>query len=110
MDAIRRPARSQKTLQAPPKVIAVRYLRSFDKSFLSLSRQDQLHAETAVCRLLDYFNGAPRPLGLGLRKLRDPFWEIRVSLDKRVLLTLDKAQATFVIIGNHDEIQRALYR
>ncbi len=91
-------------------MIQVRYLRSFDQSFLSLSKRERALAEDAVKRLLDYFDGKPRPLGLGLRKSRGSFWEIRASLDKRIIFILEKNLATFVLIGNHDEIRRALGR
>ncbi len=91
-------------------MIQVRYLRSFDQAFLSLPKRDQVLVENAVQRLLDSFDDKPRPLGLGLRKLKGSFWEVRASLNKRVLFTLDKNCATFIVVGNHDEIRRALGR
>jgi len=91
-------------------VIRVRYLRSFDASLAGLSSQDQAGVRDAVCRLLDYFSGKSRSQGLGLRKLTRDWWEIRASIDKRILFLLEGGIATFVIVGNHDEIRRCLRR
>jgi mRNA-degrading endonuclease RelE of RelBE toxin-antitoxin system len=47
--------------------------------------------------------------GLGLRKLHsDGYWEVRAGLSLRVLFRLDKDEAIFVFIGNHDEVKRFL--
>lgn len=88
----------------------VRYLRSFDASFKELHARDRVLAAAAISRLLDYFAGKPRPLGIGLRKLKGSYWEIRASLDQRALFLLEDDLVTFVIVGNHDEIRRRLRR
>ena len=47
--------------------------------------------------------------GLGLRKLHPAgFWEIRAGLSLRAIFRLDKDQAIFVFLGNHDEVKRFL--
>ena len=47
--------------------------------------------------------------GLGLRKLHpDGYWEVRAGLSLRVLFRLDKDEAIFVFLGNHDEVRRFL--
>ncbi len=91
-------------------MIRVRYLRSFDEAFESLRGEDQAAVENAIGLLLAYFSGKPRPLGLGLRKLKGRFWEIRASLDKRILFTLQDDLAAFVLVGNHDELSRRIRR
>jgi mRNA-degrading endonuclease RelE of RelBE toxin-antitoxin system len=49
-----------------------------------------------------------RHLGLGLRKLRDDFYEIRLGL-KRRLIFQDTAEAlVFEFLGTHDEARRFL--
>ena len=88
----------------------VRCLRSFDQTFERLHQRDQTAVKKALGRLLDYFSGASKPLGLGLRKLRGSFWEIRASLDKRVLFKLERDIATFVMTGSHDEVSQTLRR
>lgn len=87
-------------------MIRVRYLRSFDKSFLKLPRQDRACVQRAVSRLLDYFAGGPRPLGLGLRDLGHGFWEVRASIELRILFLLEHDLATFVLAGDHNDIRR----
>jgi len=89
-------------------VIRVRFLRSFDESLAALDRKHQAKARAAVARLLDYFSGGPKPIGLGLRKLRAPYWEIRAGLDRRVVFALENDLATFIAVGNHDEVRRLL--
>ena len=89
-------------------MIRVRYLRSFDKTFESLPFGDQEKTKEATNQLLDYFSGGAKPLGLGLRKLRGDAWEIRASLNIRILFVLTKQLATFVIVGNHNDIHRYL--
>jgi mRNA-degrading endonuclease RelE of RelBE toxin-antitoxin system len=91
-----------------PEMIQVRFLKSFDDTLSALELGERKKAVEAVEKLLDYFSGAPRPLGLGLRKLRSNYWEIRLGLKVRVLFILDKDLATFVIVGNHESIQRKI--
>lgn len=89
-------------------MIRVRFLRSFDESLDALDPKDRKKAQSSVARLLDYFDGGPKPLGLGLRKLQRGFWEVRAGLDRRILFMLEGDLATFVIAGSHDEISRRL--
>ena len=88
-------------------MIRIRFLRSFDEALDALDKKDRKKAQASVERLLDYFDGGPKPLGLGLRKLQEHFWEVRSGLDRRILFTLENDLATFVILGDHDEIRRA---
>ncbi len=89
-------------------MIRIRFLRSFDEALSALHGKDRKKAQASVERLLDYFDGGPKPLGLGLRKLQGHFWEIRSGLDRRILFTLEGDLAVFVIVGDHDEIRRRL--
>ena len=90
-------------------MIRVRFLRAFDESLEDLRPKDATKARTAVERLLTYFDGGPRPLGLGLRKLKGSYWEVRAGLDRRVLFSLESDLATFILVGSHDEIRRRLH-
>lgn len=89
-------------------MIRVRYFHSFDKSLQALILQDRKKVVEAIQYLLEYFSSGQKSLGLGLRKLRGNFWEIRASLNKRVLFILEKDRVSFVIVGSHDEISRYL--
>lgn len=91
-------------------MIQVVYLKSFDRSMARLPAGERAQARQALERLLDYFDGGPKPIGLGLRKLRGAFWEIRLSIAGRIVFLLERDVATFVIVGNHDDIRRILRR
>lgn len=88
----------------------VRFLASFDDSLAILPEPDQRKARRAVSRLLDRFDGGERPLGLGLRQLRKPYWEIRASLDRRIVFSLEADLLIFILAGTHDEVRRFLSR
>jgi mRNA-degrading endonuclease RelE of RelBE toxin-antitoxin system len=89
-------------------MIRVRFLKSFDDTLSALENPERKKAVEAVDKLLDYFSGGPKPLGLGLRKLKGSYWEIRAGLKIRVLFLLEKDLATFVLAGNHETIQRKI--
>lgn len=89
-------------------MIRVRFLRAFNESIDALQSKDAAKARGSVERLLTYFDGGTRPLGLGLRKLKGSYWEVRAGLDRRVLFTLEADLATFLLIGSHDEIRRRI--
>ncbi|OGR96428.1 MAG: hypothetical protein A2V88_09380 [Elusimicrobia bacterium RBG_16_66_12] len=91
-------------------MIRVVFLRRFDRSMARLPAGERAQALQALERLLSHFNGGPRPIGLGLRKLRGAFWEIRLSLANRIVFLLERDVATFVLVGDHDEIRRLLRR
>lgn len=91
-------------------MIRVRFLASFDDALGELTALERKRADRAVKQLLDYFDGGPKPLGLGLRKLRDPYWEVRASLARRIIFSLQDELATFILVGSHDEIGRFLKR
>lgn len=52
--------------------------------------------------------GNQLPVGLGLKRLRGDFWEIRRGLQTRILLTWRGDLIAFVVAGNHDTIKRIL--
>lgn len=88
----------------------VEYLASYDRSFKKLSVDRQTGAIEAIDRLLDYFATGQRPHGLGLKRLQQRYWEIRIGLDTRVLFELQNDRLAFILVGNHDEIRRGLRR
>ena len=91
-------------------MIRVRFLRTFDETLKAPPAKEQARAQSAVNSLLGYFGGGPKPIGLGLRKLKGNYWEIRAGLGKRIFLSLEGELATFILIGSHDEVRRLLHR
>lgn len=91
-------------------MIRVRFLGTFDDALRALPRKDRGKAESAIQRLLVYFGGGPKPLGLGLRKLKGHYWEVRAGLDSRIFFSLEGDLATFILVGSHDQVRRRLAR
>ena len=83
---------------------------SFDRSWKGLSQTRKERAMAALEKLVSFFEGGSKPEGLGLKKLRHDFWEIRTDLKDRILFRLHSNHVEFVLIGNHDEIHRILKR
>lgn len=84
--------------------------KAFHREWNRLPSDRQEKAREALELLNRFFHGGPKPEGLGLKKLRDPFWEIRTTLKDRIIFTLEKDLVTFVLIGSHDEVHRFLRR
>ena len=87
----------------------VRFLRSFAESKGELEEPDQHDTDHAVDSLLSYFHAGQKTHGLGLKKIHEHYWEIRVGLRIRVLFSLEKDILTFILVGDHDAIKRFLH-
>jgi len=83
---------------------------SFDRAWKQLPATRKIKAAEAIATLVAFFEGDPKPDGLGLKKLRDHIWEIRTDLKDRILFRLTPGRVEFVLIGNHDDIHRVLKR
>jgi len=82
--------------------------KAFHREWERLPADRQEKARQTLEDMDRFFYGGTKPEGLGLKKLRNSFWEIRTTLKDRILFTLEKDLITFVLIGNHDEIHRFL--
>jgi len=84
------------------------YKSSFDKVFkkLGLNRQEEVIDTISI--LMDFFENRKKAKGLGLKNLRENYWEIRVNVKDRIIFTLEKDIVAFIIVGNHDEIKKFL--
>ena len=88
--------------------MVVEYLASYDRAFRKQPRAVQTQTVKTIDRLLDYFLTGQRPHGLGLKRLRKHYWEIRVGLAIRVMFELRDDRLTFIIVGNHEAIRQWL--
>ena len=86
----------------------VRYLSSFDRSFAGLEPSLKEKVTQAIDALFRYLETAEKTAGLGLKKLRDPYWEIRVGLKIRIFFSLEKGVLTLILVGDHASIKRYL--
>lgn len=89
-------------------MIEVTYLPSFLRSRKKLALDQKGKVAGVIERFLIALKTGTRPQGLGLRKLRWNFWEIRIGLDHRLLFEMEKNHVTFIILGTHDDIARIL--
>ncbi len=85
-----------------------KYLSTFERLFSKLSRSEKEKSREALDRIIHFFETGVKPKGLGLKKLRKNYWEIRVDLSLRILFEYCHSEVSFVIIGNHNDIQRVL--
>ena len=84
------------------------YLSSYDKSFKKLPKNRQLKAVQTIDILIDFFKTGRKPKGLGLKKLRNNYWEIRIDKGWRILFEFKSDLVTFIIAGDHDSIKKFL--
>ena len=80
--------------------------KTFYEGFDALSREKQVKVKKALEAMRDFYVSGIRTEGLGLKKLRKNYWEIRAGLDTRIIFILEGNELTFVVTGSHDEIRR----
>ena len=88
----------------------MRYERkpAFERAFQRLPPDRKARAKDAVRQLVQFFETRQQPQGLGLKRLRERYWEVRSGLGDRVIFRLSGDLVELILIGNHDEIRRWL--
>jgi mRNA-degrading endonuclease RelE of RelBE toxin-antitoxin system len=82
---------------------------SFERSVKSLSPEIKLGIKDLCKNLIDILDGhCPLGKGLGLKNLRDDFWEIRKGLKLRILFKWQNDLVQFILAGTHDHIKNFL--
>lgn len=82
---------------------------SFDRTIKALPLPDKEEILHACLGFFDIMERRfPVTSGVGLKRLRGDYWEIRIGLKKRVLLRWSKDAIEFVLAGSHDSIRRFL--
>ena len=84
------------------------YANAFQSMWKKLPTNRREKAREALLKLEEALKGGKKPEGLGLKKLRIPFWEVRTNLKDRILFSLEGDLITLALIGNHDEVHRFL--
>jgi Txe/YoeB family toxin of Txe-Axe toxin-antitoxin module len=84
------------------------YKPSFEKVFKKLGLNRQEEVINAISILMDFFENRKKAKGLGLKNLRENYWEIRINVKDRIIFTLEKDKVAFIIADNHDEIKKFL--
>ena len=80
----------------------------FKRIVKKIDFQKREAAKRAISELVTFFDSGIRSEGLGLKRLRGNIWEIRASLDDRILFSFEKDEIFFLIFGNHGEIKKFL--
>ena len=81
---------------------------SFERSLKSLSSSRKEQVKEAVEKIIGFLTAGSKTPGLGIKRLRDDFWEARAGIHERVLYRQDRETVEFILAGNHDEIKKFL--
>lgn len=82
---------------------------SFDKSLKSLPGEQKARLIETCFAFFDLLEArAPLPAGIGLKRLRGDFWEIRHGQQNRILFRWKDELIEFVLAGDHDSIEAFL--
>ena len=82
---------------------------SFERSIKSFPPPKKSEIKEAAAQLIDILS-RDRQIhqGLGLKRLRGDFWELRKGIKARILFRWQSDLVEFVLAGNHDDVKRFL--
>ncbi len=82
---------------------------SFDRSIKQLQPNDKAEVKAAASQLIEILS-KDREIyqGLGLKRLKSDFWEVRYGLKVRILFRWEGGLVEFLLAGNHDDVKRFL--
>ncbi len=87
----------------------IEYKPSFIKSIKSLSKPNKEVVFDLCEALIDTLEQSKASSkGLGLKRLRKNFWEIRKGIKTRVIFRWQKDYLEFILVGSHDDIKKFL--
>ena len=80
---------------------------SFERSIKSFPPPEKSEIKEAAAQLIDILS-RDRQIhqGLGLKRLRGDFWELRKGIKARILFRWQGDLVEFVLAGNHDDVKR----
>lgn len=82
---------------------------SFDKSVKSFRGQEKEEIKKVAIQAIDILSHDKMlHKGLGLKRLKGNFWEVRHGLKARVLFRWEGDLVEFILAGDHDDIRRYL--
>ncbi len=82
---------------------------SFDRCVKGLHGPEKQEIKTVAVQLINMLS-QDREIykGIGLKRLRGNFWEVRKGLKTRILFRWEGDLVEFILAGNHDDIKRFL--
>jgi hypothetical protein len=81
---------------------------AFERSVRRLPADRKDRVKRAVRQLVAFFETRQQPEGLGLKRLRGDYWEVRAGLGDRIIFRLTGDLVEFLLAGNHHEIRQFL--
>jgi mRNA-degrading endonuclease RelE of RelBE toxin-antitoxin system len=86
----------------------IEVLPSFERSLKKLSPQDKEKVKKALKMFNKFLTSAILPRGLGLKKINQDKYEIRMDIRLRIILKLEGEVFYLVLVGNHQAIKNYL--
>ncbi len=82
---------------------------SFDRSVKNLHSNKKEEIKRVAIQAIDILS-QDRVIrkGIGLKRLKGDFWEIRKGLKARILFRWEKDLVEFILAGDHNDIKRYL--
>ena len=82
---------------------------SFDRSVKGSQGKEKEEIKNIAIQTIDIL-GRDRMIhkGIGLKRLKENFWEVRCGLKERILFRWDDDLVEFILVGNHNDIKRYL--
>jgi len=82
---------------------------SFDRSVKSFRGREKEDIKKVALQAIDILSqDRITQKGIGLKRLKADFWEMRKGLKARILFRWDKDLVEFIIAGDHEDIKRYL--
>ena len=84
---------------------------SFERSIKQLVLADKEQVKIVAGKLIDVLSRDKElQQGLGLKRLRGDFWEVRQGLKVRIIFRWREDLVEFVLAGDHEDVKRFLRR
>jgi hypothetical protein len=82
---------------------------SFDKSVKCFYGEEKSRIKLTINKLIDILSHNTNiSQGLGLKRLKDNYWEVREGLKVRILFRWSGDLVEFVLAGDHNDVKRYL--
>ena len=84
------------------------FTSSFERSLKRLDSPKRNLIVKTINHFIDFYESNQKPVGLGLKHLKNNYWEIRASIRDRIIFYRQNDLIQFIIVGNHDDIKMFL--
>lgn len=82
---------------------------SFDRSVKGFHGKEKEDIKQIAIKTIDILSrDRVTQRGIGLKRLKGDFWEVRKGLKARILFRWEKDLVEFILAGDHDDIKRYL--